>query len=325
MVRSLRIEYEGAWYHVMNRGLEYRHIFYSNNHRKLFLKLLSDISWRFKVDVHGYCLMDNHYHLLIQTKLANLNLAMKYLNGVYTLKFNRDVKRDGPLFRGRYKAILINKDEYILNVSRYIHKNPSVAKITNDDRKYRWSSYRFYSLESEIKPNWLVTGDILKYFDDDEKKYSKFVDEEIDENTRKFYQSQNLKSIFGNKFFVKEISDKFLHNNKGIKVDPFTNSQLTSVSYPSLEEVAEKVSKIYKINLDLILRNNSRNSYFERSLLIYLFMLNPKYKSKEKGDFLGVGGDAILKSHKRFLKKINLDLKLKEEVENVRREIYGDI
>ena len=131
MARPLRIQYEGACYHIMNRGLERRNIFLNNQHRKTFLNLLSEVSERFKVDIHAYCLMNNHYHLLLTTHLANLDLVMRHLNSIYTLRFNRDVKRDGTLFRGRYKSILIERERYFLNVSRYIHKNPSSAKIVS--------------------------------------------------------------------------------------------------------------------------------------------------------------------------------------------------
>lgn len=321
MVRSLRIEYEGAWYHVMNRGLEYRDIFLNNKHRKLFLELLSELSWRFKVDVHCYCLMDNHYHLLLQSELPNLSSAMKFLNGVYTLKFNRDVKRDGPLFRGRYKSVLIDKDEYFLNVSRYIHKNPSAAKIIDDDKKYRWSSYRYYCLDKDKKPEWLITDEILKYFNGDGIQYCNFADDLVDENTRKFYQSQKMKPIIGSKVFNEEISDKFFKNVNDSK--SLKGSQLLFIEYPSLEEIMQKVLLRYRIKSDFILKNNSRESIFERNLLIYLFMLNPRYKALEKAKFLGVSSDAISKSYKRFLRKIDLDSNMREEVENVRVEIYG--
>ena len=95
-------------------------------HKKTFLNLLSEVSERFKVDIHAYCLMNNHYHLLLTTHIANLDLVMRHLNSIYTLRFNRDVKRDGALFRGRYKSILIERERYFLNVSRYIPKHKSI-------------------------------------------------------------------------------------------------------------------------------------------------------------------------------------------------------
>ncbi len=128
----------------MNRGLPYHDVFPQNKHRDMFLDLLDEISQMFSVEIHGYCLMDDHYHLLIHTPLGSLGRAMRHLNGVYTQRFNRLESLDGPLFRGRYKAILVEADNYLLQVSRYIHLNPLVAKITRKLEKYRWSSYPAY-------------------------------------------------------------------------------------------------------------------------------------------------------------------------------------
>lgn len=322
MARPLRIQYSGAWYHIMNRGLERRNIFLNKKHKKTFLDLLSEVSERFKVEIHSYCLMDNHYHLLLRTQLPNLNLVMKHLNGVYTSRFNRDVKRDGSLFRGRYKSILIDKENYFLNVSRYIHKNPSEAKIIKDDQRYPWSSYQYYDLNKTKKPKWLITSETLNYFNGDGEGYVKFVECGIDEDSKKFYSSKNIKSILGKKSFIKEMSDKFLEEKRSLGKEIANIDQLVSAQYPSLEELFLRVVQKYKINPDLVLKNDARNYVFERHLLIYLFMLNPRYSTVEKGRFLGISDDGISKNYKRFLNKLKMNREIMEEVENVRKEIY---
>jgi REP element-mobilizing transposase RayT len=124
MARPLRIEYPGAYYHVMNRGQSRRSIFIEDQGRQTFLDLLADMTRLWKVKIHAYCLMDNHYHLLLSTPMGVLSRPMRHLDGIYTQKFNRVHHRDGPLFRGRYKAILIDVEEYFLSVVRSIHKNP---------------------------------------------------------------------------------------------------------------------------------------------------------------------------------------------------------
>lgn len=113
MSRPLRIVYEGAWYHVMNRGAGRRTIFHSDTYRQLFLALLGEITQTFGVEVHAYCLMDNHYHLLLHTPRANLSAAMRHLQRLYTQRHNRMEQTDGPLFRGRFKAILVDADHYL--------------------------------------------------------------------------------------------------------------------------------------------------------------------------------------------------------------------
>jgi putative transposase len=129
MARPLRIEFEGAWYHVMNRGAGRRLIYRSSRHRDTFLRLLAEVTELFAVEIHAYCMMGNHYHLLTRTPRANLGRAMRHLNGVYTQRFNLTCGTDGPLFRGRYRSVLVAADTHLLQVSRYIHRNPGVPGL----------------------------------------------------------------------------------------------------------------------------------------------------------------------------------------------------
>ncbi|PWG61262.1 transposase [Spiribacter halobius] len=146
MARPLRIEYEGAWYHVMNRGAGRRVTFPDGDAYQRFLDTLAETVDRFRIEVHAYCLMPNHYHLLLRTPFANLGRAMRHLDGVYTQRYNRVAGTDGPLFRGRYKAILVESDAYLLTVSRYIHRNPidCLTPLTAELEGWRWSSYPEY-------------------------------------------------------------------------------------------------------------------------------------------------------------------------------------
>lgn len=171
MTRLIRLQFENAWYHVMNRGSGSRDIYKSDERRNLFLELLQNASKIFEIQIHAYCLMDNHYHLLIKTPKANLSRAMQYLGGNYTKWFNRIEKSDGPLFRSRYKAILVDKNAYLLYVSRYIHLNAVDANIVKNPEAYRWSSYCHY-LNKEHKPDWLHVDEILSMLSD--TKYSTY-------------------------------------------------------------------------------------------------------------------------------------------------------
>jgi putative transposase len=149
MPRPIRIEYENAIYHVMNRGRARNNIFLIEAHYLEFLRTMEESFERFGGIIHSYCLMPNHYHLLIQTPDANLGKIMRHINGIYTQRFNKIQKIDGPLFRGRYKAILVEEDEYLLELSKYIHNNPikikdQKNKLTNNLKDYKWSSYPSY-------------------------------------------------------------------------------------------------------------------------------------------------------------------------------------
>ena len=160
MARPLRIEFEGALYHVTARGNAGEKIFVDDSDRTLFLDVLAEVVDRFGWVCHAYCLMPNHYHLLIETPRANLSRGMRHLNGVYTQSFNRTHKRTGHIFQGRFKAILVEKESHLLEVARYIVLNPVRAKMVRHPREWKWSSYRATSGELAsavfLTPNWLL-------------------------------------------------------------------------------------------------------------------------------------------------------------------------
>ena len=131
MARPLRIQYDGALYHVASRGNERRIIFKDDSDRTAFLDILLKVNKRYNWLCHSYCLMDNHYHAIIETLDGNLSEGMRQLNGIYTQAFNRRHKRVGHVFQGRYKSILIQKESHLLEVCRYVVLNP-VRAAKND-------------------------------------------------------------------------------------------------------------------------------------------------------------------------------------------------
>lgn len=136
MARPLRIEFEGAVYHITARGNERKKIYLSKSDYEKFLKYLGDTKKKYNIVIHCYVLMSNHYHLIIETPEANLSRAMHYINGSYTTYFNIKRKRSGHLFQGRFKSILVDKDNYLLELSRYIHLNPVRAGIVEKPEDY---------------------------------------------------------------------------------------------------------------------------------------------------------------------------------------------
>jgi len=142
MVRPLRIEYAAAVYHITSRGNEKKAVFKDDQDNTNFLNVLQHVNKGCHWICHAYCLMDNHYHLLIETPDGNLSLGMRQLNGVYTQLFNKRHQRTGHLFQGRYKSILIEKDSYLLEVCRYVVLNPVRAGMVERPEEWKWSSYR---------------------------------------------------------------------------------------------------------------------------------------------------------------------------------------
>ena len=163
MARPLRLEYPGAIYHVTARGNAQGAVFIDDRDRETFLTCLSEVVVRLGWLCHAYCLMDNHYHLLIETPDGNLSQGMRQLNGVYTQRFNRRHQRVGHLFQGRYKAILVERDSYLLELCRYVVLNPVRAKMTKHIERYPWSSYPA-TLGMTASPGWLNTDWLLGQF-----------------------------------------------------------------------------------------------------------------------------------------------------------------
>ena len=142
MARPIRIEYPGALYHITSRGNEQKSIYVNDSDRRYFIALLEQTLKRFNWICYSYCLMDNHYHLLIETVDPTLSKGMRYLNGVYTQRMNREYSRVGHLLQGRFKAIIVEKESYLLELCRYIVLNPVRAKLVKMPEEYPWSSYR---------------------------------------------------------------------------------------------------------------------------------------------------------------------------------------
>jgi len=161
--RPLRIEYEGAVYHVTARGNARRKIYKDDGDRQHFLTLLGREIDQQRWLCHAYCLMDNHYHLLIETPEANLARGMGRLNGVYTQWFNRRHRRVGHLLQGRYKAIVVQKDSHLLELCRYVVLNPLRAGAVARVGQWGWSSYRA-TAGIEPRAPWLTTDWVLGHF-----------------------------------------------------------------------------------------------------------------------------------------------------------------
>jgi putative transposase len=163
MARPLRIEFAGALYHVTARGNARQDIYSDDADRKAFLTLLDQVRTRYHWYVHAYCLMSNHYHLLIETCTPTLSRGMKLLNGGYSQSYNRRHRRVGHLFQGRFKAILVQKENYLLELSRYIVLNPVRARMVRRAVDWKWSSYRAMAGLADAEP-WLTTDWILSCF-----------------------------------------------------------------------------------------------------------------------------------------------------------------
>ena len=180
MARPLRIQFDGAVYHVTSRGNARQEIFLDDDDRTRFLETLGRVIDRFGWVCHAYCLMGNHYHLLIETPTASLSRGMQLLNGVYSQGFNRRHDRVGHVLQGRFKAIVVERESHLLELVRYVVLNPIRARVVDHPRRYRWSSYR--AIAGEAEPlEFLSVKWTLSQFDEDPDRaraaYRQFVKE----------------------------------------------------------------------------------------------------------------------------------------------------
>jgi putative transposase len=220
MARPLRIEYPGAVYHITARGNEKKDIFKDDHDRFALLDILETINKRYHWLCHAYCLMDNHYHLLIETPDGNLSIGMRQLNGVYTQFFNRRHKRTGHLFQGRYKAILIQKDSHLLEVCRYVVLNPVRGGMVARPEEWRWSSYRATAGRARGHP-CLTTDWVLGQFSPSrvtaEKQYRQFVRWGVGKVP--IWTAVKRQAILGEDEFVRKFGD-YLKKHKDIAEIP---------------------------------------------------------------------------------------------------------
>ncbi len=180
MARTLRISYSGALYHITSRGNAQENIYLFDTDREVFLSVLNDVYNKFDWHFHAYCLMSNHYHLLVETPRPNISKGMQYLNGVYSQRFNCMHNRVGHVFQGRFKSIIVEKESYLLELARYIILNPVRAHMVSSPAEWIWSSY-LATAGQILPPRWLSIDWLLAVYGECKKtsmsQYQKFVNE----------------------------------------------------------------------------------------------------------------------------------------------------
>lgn len=219
MSRPLRLEYQNALYHITSRGDRRENIYDDDEDRIKFLTIFESVIKRFNWICHSYCLMDNHYHLLIQTPDANLSQGMRQLNGVYTQSYNRRHQITGHLFQGRYKAIHVDEEAYLLELSRYIVLNPVKANMVEQAEDWCWSSYQ--AMVGVVKPpTWLAIDGILIQFNKNRQKavdsYQKFVMEGIKNGP--IWEQVKRQVYLGNDHFIDEVQEHIEHQKNDVQI-----------------------------------------------------------------------------------------------------------
>jgi len=270
MARPLRIEYPGAVYHITNRGNDKKAVFKDDQDRETFLKILAFVNKRYHWLCHAYCLMDNHYHLLIETPDGNLSLGMRQLNGVYTQAQNKRHNKTGHLFQGRYKAIVIQKDSHLLEVCRYVVLNPVRAHMVEIPEAWKWSSYRATAGAESPHP-CLTTDWILGQFSRTRakalKEYRQFVQWGIGKDS--VWNEVKGQTLLGEDDFFDSLADH-LRRHKDIPEIP--KSQRFA-NRPELDKIFTKNIRDYKHKRDRKIGEAiEKYGYTQRSIADHLGM-----------------------------------------------------
>lgn len=237
MARPLRIEYPGALYHVTSRGDRQEPIFDDDRDRTAFLNILGDVVSRFRWQCHAYCLMGNHYHLMIETPQGNLTKGMRQLNGVFTQGSNRRHQRSGHLFQGRYKAILVDRDSYFLELARYIVLNPVRAAMVKQPQQWAWSSYGAM-IGKSTAPAWLTTEVLLGEFGKGRsqirRKYQQFVEEGM--GGESIWKDLKGQIYLGDDDFIEQMRGKLGERDEDVNI-PLVQQR---VPVPMLREIGRR-------------------------------------------------------------------------------------
>ena len=312
MARPLRIQFPGAVYHVMNRGGSRQRVFLDKQDHDGFLKTIGEVHDRWAVEVFAYCIMGNHYHVCLRTPEGNLPRVMQHLDGLYTQRFNRRHHRDGALFRGRYKATVVDKDNYLAQVVRYIHLNPVEAGLVRGPESYARSSHRFY-LRPNQAPQWLQTDEVKGEFSST-AQFHEFVLEGNDKALVDFYKKGRRSPVLGGEAFRNGLMER------PVRIDREHPRYERAAVRPSVDQVLKALSKRYGIGIEDLIKGRRGRDNEARRVGMYLAKELCDMKLTEIAGQFGAGsyGTVGWACH-GVATRIEADAKFRERVSSIRR------
>jgi REP element-mobilizing transposase RayT len=316
MSRAWRIEYEGALYHLMSRGNEGGNIFFEKNDRVKFLDTVGEMSERYDFDIFAYVLMDNHYHLLVRSRQANLKRAMQWFGTTYTQRFNRRHYRSGHLFQGRYKSIIVQNDAYLLQLSYYIHRNPVRAGIVKRLADYRWSSYRVYAYGRKT-PEWLSTDLILSQFEGESDRQKSYREQVQKYSREESHLIENIRHnlILGTKDFAEKLCNKYLPS----KTDDAIPQQRHMSKNLNVVKIVKAAERILNCDVSRFAKAGrlSGTEKDTRDILLYYIWRTGRMTNTQIGKEFGLSYSAVSHSVKSIKAKLRSDQRLKALFNNL--------
>ena len=319
MARPLRIEYEHALYHVMSRGHRKENIFFADRDREVFVKKLHESLTKYSVILYCFCLMGNHYHLLIETPSPNLSAFMHYLNTSYSNYINAKYKLTGSLFQGRFKSILVEDDSYLLTLSTYIHLNPLRANLVVKLQLYPWISFHDYINKEKVHP-FINTTLILKRIYP--QSYVSFVREYYHSNTsidRSIIYGEN--GVIGSDQFKNDIIKKAEEKLKREKINYNEYPVITSSCKLTFDSAFQILQKIAPFDKNILSQKYSRNPL--KKLFIYVLKHYSELTNIEIAEKLNIHYTRISVNDKKLETLCQTNLKFQKLTEKVIKAVKG--
>lgn len=314
MARQLRIEFEGAVYHVTSRGNQKKKIFWDNPDRERLRTILERTKERYGYLLHAYVFMDNHYHLLVETPYGNIKQIMQNINTSYTVFVNRKYNRSGHLFQGRYKAFIVDKDGYLLELGRYIHLNPVRAGVVKRAEKFVWSSYREYLYAYEgrgITDTDETLGFLSKRRGIAAKKYKEFVDAGMGLRSP---LGNVVGSVLGDETFRERVL-KYVRGEQDRREIP--EIRRIEKKYEIRDIVTGVAGYFGLVKEDLLVRR--KKTAEERKIAVYLSKLLSGEKNSEIGAVFQISIQAVTNAVRRVEKRMEEDTQFSSEVMRLKK------
>jgi len=310
MARELRIELAGGFYHVTIRGANREDIFFSDFDRRYFLKLLSLTHQRHFLEVHAYCLMTNHVHLLVRTPEPNLAKVMQLLNGSYAQYFNRLNGRTGPVFDGRYFSSLIDSEAYLTAAAAYVHRNPVAAGLVERARDWQWSSQKAY-VRVAAAPSWLFLNEVLRGYTS-EAEYECAIDRRTSTSERYKLAIERRHPIVGRDAFISDALDRVISH-------PETASSSRRVEIrPDIEVVEQRILEITKADREALQISRKGVTNLARSLVCFFAFDAAGLSLSEVADRYGYASyKGVSASNQRLKSRMSEDAEFRVLVESL--------
>ena len=319
MARQLRIEYEGGFYHITSRGNQREEIFWDAKDRERLKTVLERTKERYGYLLHAYVFMDNHYHLLVETLHANLHQIMQNINTSYTVFVNRKYNRSGHLFQGRYKAFIVDKDKYLLALSRYIHLNPVRAGAVKRAEEFRWSSYQEY-LYGRKEGALTDTDETLSFFSKQRavavKKYKEFVEAGIEVRTP---LQDGIGSVLGGEPFRERVLKLLRITSDKAGIPEIKKIERTY----EIKGIVRGVAGYYGLAEEDLIKRRKRTEG-QRRIGIYLSKVLSGRRNADIGAIFGITIQAVTNVVRDVEKRREGDRRFDSELKRI-KEIVGSL